>query len=70
MTEQFFFSWFSSSSMVFLPSEYFFAYLWKAFFLALNLHHVTLCQTIASALASKHFNTLHAKFLTCSHYIN
>lgn len=72
MTEQFFFSWFSSSSMVFLPSEYFFAYLWKAFFLALNLHHEINCQTIASALVSKHFNALHTNFLTCNklHHIS
>jgi hypothetical protein len=38
MTVQCFFSAFSSSSMVFWPSEYFLAYFVKLFFLALFLH--------------------------------
>ena len=39
MTVQCFFSAFSSSSMVFWPSEYFFAYFVKLFFLDLFLHN-------------------------------
>ncbi len=52
MTEQFFFSWFSSSSTPLPPSLYFFAYRVNAFFFDLYLRGVAAKRCVHPMLAS------------------